>query len=117
MALMSSRPRKILARFLLLLLLGLVVGTGWLLHLAWQANQATQALIAAVKSHDTARVQLLLQDGADPNVEDKPPQPVSWLTLFRRWFLHRTPRPVRSPYPSALLIAAKSNDVSIMRLL
>jgi serine/threonine-protein phosphatase 6 regulatory ankyrin repeat subunit A/serine/threonine-protein phosphatase 6 regulatory ankyrin repeat subunit B len=111
----ASLLSKTLVCLFLLLLLGLVLLLGWLLEGMRQRELATQALIPAVKSHSTVRVQLLLQEGADPNVEDKPLQPVSWLALFKRLF-HRSP-PGKSSYPTALGIAAQSNDVPIMRLL
>ena len=91
---------------------------------ASQRAALDQALLQAVVQEDTARVQALLAQGADPNV--RPPDPALPRPPRRPWYygllvsLHLRPKPAPPPVPNTppvLLTAAGNGDTEIVRAL
>jgi len=96
---MSKRPILIM---ILLLLVALVAGLGWIGYASICRERLNHSLIAAIKHNDTKQVLALLDKGADPNSRDDPLQRLSlWQLLLERL---RGRRPAPSAAPTALLV-------------
>jgi len=76
--------RKHINRITLLLLVALVAGMGWLTWREIDQQQQNRALIEAIRSDDEGLVELLLNDGADPNSYEKGEQSSLWQFLLDR---------------------------------
>jgi len=93
-------------------LVALVAGLGWMIYTPVRQERVNRALIAAIKKNDTKTALALLNEGADPNARDMPPQHLSlWRLLLDRL---RGKQPAPSQAPTALMLACawRENDAS-----
>lgn len=97
--------RKRIGLLFLLVPVILFGSLGWLTYRQVRQENLNRALIVAIMHNDTSAALALLDQGADPNTRDEPPQQVSVWQLFSNMFRPKHSNPSKAP--TALLIALK----------
>src|ERR1051325_10630232 len=98
----KRRPYRI--AIFALALLGTLAFTGWRTYQWVQRKRLGPPLIAAIKANDLARVNTLLDQGADPDARDVPNPPLDFWPLVKSMF-RPDPRFKSDACPSALQLA------------
>src|SRR5579862_9260558 len=104
--------RKRINRITLLFLVALVGGLGWLTWREIDQQRQNRALVEAVRSDDEGLVEILLNDGADPDSVEEGEQKGLWQWLLDRLHGHPDDRG-----QSVLFTAADNSYLPIVELL
>src|SRR5262249_31954488 len=101
--------RRRISLILVLLLLGLVGVPCWFTYNQIERDQASRALIRAIKRQDTAAALAALDAGADPNTRDAPGQDRSLGQYLRQFLASLRGLPSSSPSegPTAVFLAVE----------